>query len=580
MNTEQTQEQWQVDAQGRVWDTDFGEITKWIDEGVLLRQDKVRKGNLRWIEAAKVPSLLAVFNAKENGQPLPPPVVSTTKLGPTSMPGDATANPANYAPAPNSPPYKGGVAPVSGDGVVLSGADEDTPTSQTEPLCSVHADAPAFYQCTTCTSLFCKFCPNSYGGTVRICPMCGAMCERLARTEIRPAYDTVYHAGVGGTFGFGDFTEALAYPFKFKTSLVFGALMYMFFSLGQGAVSFGGIYMLGGALACFLMANTLTFGILANTVENFSQGKIGLNFMPTFDDFSIWDDVVHPFFLSIGVYISAFGPLLAVALLAFFMVFSSVSKEMNGIQSDAARTVDPGLSYAANSAQQANALRDLLDKQRKTQQDRVAAMENGEQDASEPPALAGSQNAGRNSTSPPPANAAKVVDASEDNVMRAQAMIERTQKAQAEAIVGKAPDTIAAERAGMIKKLLGYGALFVVLGGIALLWGLFYFPAACAVAGYTRSFAATLNPAVGFDTIRRLGVDYVKILLMGLVIVLISGTITAVVSGALSAFDLPGVGNLPARAIGSLFGFYFSVVFSCVIGFALYKAADRLKLPT
>ena len=41
---------------------------------------------------------------------------------------------------------------------------------------------------------------------------------------------------------------------------------------------------------------------------------------------------------------------------------------------------------------------------------------------------------------------------------------------------------------------------------------------------------------------------------------------------------MPGVGNVPARAIGSLFGFYFSVVFSCVIGFALYKASDRLQL--
>lgn len=46
----------------------------------------------------------------------------------------------------------------------------------------------------------------------------------------------------------------------------------------------------------------------------------------------------------------------------------------------------------------------------------------------------------------------------------------------------------------------------------------------------------------------------------------------------LPAFDMPGVGNLPAKFIGSLFTFYFSVVFSCVLGFAIYKASDRLKL--
>ena len=55
--------------------------------------------------------------------------------------------------------------------------------------------------------------------------------------------------------------------------------------------------MLAGAIVCFMCANMLSFGVLANVVENFSQGKIGGNFMPSFDDFSIWDDVVHPFFV-------------------------------------------------------------------------------------------------------------------------------------------------------------------------------------------------------------------------------------------------------------------------------------------
>ncbi|MBK6590771.1 MAG: hypothetical protein IPG22_21065 [Acidobacteria bacterium] len=111
-----------------------------------------------------------------------------------------------------------------------------------------------------------------------------------------------------------------------------------------------------------------------------------------------------------------------------------------------------------------------------------------------------------------------------------------------------------------------------------MLWGLFYFPAASAVAGYTRSFGATLNPAVGLDTIRRLGFDYVKILAFGLLLAIASGMVGGVIGAILSPFDLPRVGNLPATAIGSLFGFYFSVVFSCVIGFALYKNAERLKL--
>ena len=42
-------------------------------------------------------------------------------------------------------------------------------------------------------------------------------------------------------FGFGDFGDALAYPFRFKASLFFGALMYTFFSMGKLASAMGGM---------------------------------------------------------------------------------------------------------------------------------------------------------------------------------------------------------------------------------------------------------------------------------------------------------------------------------------------------
>ena len=120
--------------------------------------------------------------------------------------------------------------------------------------------------------------------------------------------------------------------------------------------------------------------------------------------------------------------------------------------------------------------------------------------------------------------------------------------------------------------------MFLIVGGIAILWGLFYFPAACAVAGYTRSFTATMNPLVGLDTIKRLGTSYILILVMGLLLAIAATLVSGVLSVIFSPIDLPSMGNLPAKAIGSLFGFYLSVVFSCTIGYALYKAADRLKL--
>ncbi|NJM53980.1 MAG: hypothetical protein HC846_11695 [Blastocatellia bacterium] len=71
---------WQMDAGGKIYEGSFEELTRWITEGSLLPQDKVRRGNLRWIEAQKVPPLLKFFNAQELGAN--PPVVTTNSPKP------------------------------------------------------------------------------------------------------------------------------------------------------------------------------------------------------------------------------------------------------------------------------------------------------------------------------------------------------------------------------------------------------------------------------------------------------------------------------------------------------------------
>src|SRR5690606_27677800 len=121
------------------------------------------------------------------------------------------------------------------------------------------------------------------------------------------------------------------------------------------------------------------------------------------------------------------------------------------------------------------------------------------------------------------------------------------------------------ERAEMFKAFLQLAAPLVVVGFITFLWGCIFFPAACAVAGYTRSFFATINPLVGLDTMRRLGGSYVKILLMGLALVLMSGFAGGIVHIVLSPFALPALGNVPATFVASLVTFYFWAVFSCII---------------
>src|SRR4051812_17354294 len=78
MSDPNSNEFWQVEVNGQVYEADFSELAQWITEGALLPEDKVRRGNLRWIEARKVPPLLPFFNAKATGTPPPPVVMSTT----------------------------------------------------------------------------------------------------------------------------------------------------------------------------------------------------------------------------------------------------------------------------------------------------------------------------------------------------------------------------------------------------------------------------------------------------------------------------------------------------------------------
>jgi hypothetical protein len=67
INRNQTNDLWQAKVHGQIYDTNFVGITGWISEGAIQSSDKVRCGNLHWIEAGKIPAFLPFFNAKGNG---------------------------------------------------------------------------------------------------------------------------------------------------------------------------------------------------------------------------------------------------------------------------------------------------------------------------------------------------------------------------------------------------------------------------------------------------------------------------------------------------------------------------------
>ena len=192
------------------------------------------------------------------------------------------------------------------------------------------------------------------------------MCKPVVEVQKQREVESLRSNAIEQGFGIADFFGAIAYPFRFKASLFFGAVMFAFFSLGQSATGMGGILLFAAALICLMLANMLTFGVLANTVDKFAHGNLKGNFMPDFHDFSIWEDVVHPFFLSLGAYAVSFGPFIVTAIVGVYLVVSSASSQMNTFQSEMERL--PGTQYYAGretveqSKQVKNVLNDISKK--------------------------------------------------------------------------------------------------------------------------------------------------------------------------------------------------------------------------
>ncbi|MBX3265253.1 MAG: hypothetical protein KF831_00935 [Acidobacteria bacterium] len=535
-------ETWQVEVGGTVYEAQFAELPDWISEGSLQPEDKVRRGNLRWIEARKVPQLVPFFNAKANGEPLPVVVSETVQAAVSQTVAEPQiAIPA--VPVPHVVPSANTVNQLAR----AAGADNSR--------CANHSDVPSKYICSGCGAGFCKACPRSYGGSVRICPACGELCrdaEAVAAASVAAS-----SAALGGdSFGFGDLGYSFGHPFRFGTSLVLGGILYTFLSLGQSAAGLGGIFMVATALIAVMATNAISFGVLANTVDNFSKGAIDSNFMPDFEDFSIWEDVVHPLFLSLAAYISSFGPFILAAIVGVYLIFSAVSSKVESINADLEKI--PGTHYYAQRdvAEQSSEVKRVLTEAADGKNEQIA------------------------SVTEPTGEPTPVIDEDAREQEELWAMAQQHRQAQLESVIGPSPETRDAQFQEFLSGFLQLAAPLVVVLMLTFFWGLLLYPAACAVAGYTRSFAATINPGTALNTIRHLGFDYVKLLLFGLILSIFSGIVIAIPTMLLNPFDMPGVGNLPAKAVGAFIGFYFWAVYACLIGLMLFRNRDKLALPS
>lgn len=465
-------EVWRVSTVEGIFETDLETLKQWIVEGCVLPTDKVSKGNLSWIDAGRVPRLKAAFN------------------------GETT-------PAPTQN--------ISFETFVESNPEFSNPPAYTTPTpaqaaCHNHPDLAPDYVCRMCGATFCKQCPKFAGGKVPMCPLCGDLCHEYRVVVEKSARAALQSSG----FGMKDFVRAIRYPFEHKIALVGGALIY-------------GLLMLAGFRGS-IVAWVLMFGCISHVISQVAWGRLNRSFMPDFSTFSLWDDLVVPIFLGLGIMIVSWGPLI---VLVFALIFGVVSS--GGAQ---ASSFVPG--HEASES---------------LNQDDLEALTNPNADP--------------------------------QKLEKANKKLQQTRPGAEIAREAEQSKREASDPAGALRYLLPYfgaGIIFVLLFLLLIAWGVFYYPMALTVAGYTQSLGSVLNPLVGLDTIRRMGATYFKGFGMVIFVQVVALVVGVIVSVVTSPFALPYMGNIVGNFINATFTFYFYLVVACVLGLSLFKSADRLGI--
>jgi hypothetical protein len=112
------------------------------------------------------------------------------------------------------------------------------------------------------------------------------------------------------------------------------------------------------------------------------------------------------------------------------------------------------------------------------------------------------------------------------------------------------------------------GVILFLVAFLALVWKIVYTPMALTVAGLSRSILSTLNPVLGFDTMKRMGSVYWHA--MGIYTVI---ALTQWVLGAVLGF-IPIAGMI----VYSFVAAYAYLMIGCTLGMAVFKKAVELGL--
>jgi hypothetical protein len=289
-----------------------------------------------------------------------------------------------------------------------------------------------------------------------------------------------------------------------------------------GAALYG--FLLMGGWRGRIVASVILFGCISHVISQVAWGRMDRNFMPDFSAFSMWDDVAVPFALGVSITIVSWGPTIVLLLALVFGIFSAGA---------------PAPSLLAQAPP--------------------------EQHEVQPPDLAPLFDSD--------ADPKKVAEANKklDQLRPGYQIGQEAEKSKRQL-----NDPAADVR--MLMSFLGASIVFVLLLLLSIGWAIFYYPMALAVAGYTQSFGSVINPLVGLDTIRRMGLTYFKAFGMVLIVQVVGFVVAVIVAIITAPFALPFFGNLPALFIDGSLTFYFNLVIACILGLSLFKCADRLGI--
>ena len=513
----ESQDIWNVQVEGRVYEAGFTELIEWIEEGAVTSDDLIQKGRLRWLSAGRVPELSPYFSKS----------AAVSKANDDEFLGQLERN------GMTESELRQAMEPASsGNGGFhsTSSGSERALDHEAMKFCSVHPSAPTAFVCNICQHSFCSLCPNRFS-SVRLCPSCGGVCtnyEELLESGVsargalnkpyaRKAIESAHKIDdATGKLRIRDFVRALIYPFAHPVDLAICSAFLIVCVLGMSLFLTGGLATTIAAIFSGLMTVGFGFDILSRISSNIEHGDRSKGFLPKRLYIDSADKLLYRLSRAGAAFFSTFG---------LFIIL---------------------LSLAAGYAWQRNA-------------ESVAMTES---------AVEAARNSVDNLARTNPALATRsrlsfVLNDGQRNLMNPAA--------------GYAymANDIPIEK--IVMSFMRLSVYFLSPIFILLVLGFVQLPASCASALQNRSIKDVLNPLRAVQQMRHLGFEYVKLVLVLISFVAAGSILMWATLFNLGEFISPLTGALIAVALLGIFWAIAWSAFSYTLALTLYRRTTFLE---